>query len=137
MAGDIHLLQGEEGRRTYTFERCSGFEWRGDETVSGKTLQKAAADAGILKAYPKIMGNIESISRNGNSGVITNRAQIASGFGVRACLDKTVSATITSVNGQPVFVMIQGVAIGAGVGPLLGARRPRQRTATLYLKRVR
>jgi len=83
-----------------------------DFTATGDVVRAGVKASGVElpKAADKVLGNVDSIKRNGDKVVITNKADIT--VGKVGELKKTISFTVTSVDGKPALRDIQGVKIG-------------------------
>ena len=87
-----------------------------DFTGTGATVQSGAKESGVKMpgAAEKVLGNVDSISRSGDTVTITNQKSITVD-GV-AKLDKTISFKVVSVDGKPALHDISGIHLGVGKG---------------------
>src|SRR5580700_9678600 len=85
-----------------------------DFTVTGETLRSkiVTRDIRTRDDVVRILENIASVSRNGDKVIITNQATIT--FKAIAHLAKTITFTLTSVDGKPALKDIKGVSVGIG-----------------------
>jgi len=65
-------------------------------------------------AADKVLNNVDSISGSGDNVTITDKGSITIKYVAK--LDKTISFTVTSVNGQPALQNIKGITLRVGVG---------------------
>ena len=82
------------------------------------TLQAGVKESNVKVpgAADKVLGNVDSISRSGDTVTITNKKSIVVD-GV-AKLDKTISFKVASVDGKPTLQNISGIHLGVGAGRL-------------------
>jgi hypothetical protein len=88
---------------------------RSDQTLpSLETLRSkiVTRDIRTRDDVVRILENIASVSRNGDKVIITNQATIT--FKAIAHLAKTITFTLTSVDGKPALKDIKGISVGIG-----------------------
>jgi hypothetical protein len=85
-----------------------------DFTATGDVVRAGVKESGVNlpKDADKVLGNVDSISRNGDKVVITNEGTVT--IKALAHLDKTISFTVTTVDGKPALRDIKGISIGVG-----------------------
>jgi len=86
-----------------------------DFTATGDVVRAGVKESGVKlpKDADKVLGNVDSITRTGDKVVITNEGSIT--IKALAHLGKTISFTVTTVDGKPALRSITGISAGVSI----------------------